>query len=99
MASIAGECKVENGLTWFFLQDCATGARLQLLEEVVTLVVHQDEGREVLNLYLPDGFHAQFGILYALDGLDVVLCQDGSRSADGAEVETAVSLAGVGHLL
>ena len=30
---------------------------LQLLEEVVALVIDEDEGGEVLNLNLPDGFH------------------------------------------
>ena len=49
-------------------------AGLQLLEEVVALVVHKDEGGEVFHLNLPDGFHAQFGIFHALDALDVVLC-------------------------
>ena len=41
-----------------FLQDSATGAGLELLEEIVALVVYQDEGGEVLYLNLPDGFHA-----------------------------------------
>ena len=71
----------------------------QLLEEVVALVVDEDEGGEVFDLDLPNGFHAEFGIFDALDGLDVVLCQDGGGTADGAEVETAVGLAGVGDLL
>ena len=48
----------------------ATAARLQLLEEVVALVVNKDECREVLNGNLPDGFHAKFRILNALDALD-----------------------------
>ena len=64
------------------LQDSATCAGLKLLEEVIALVVNQDEGGEVLYLNLPDGFHAQFGILYALDGLDVVLCQNSSRTTN-----------------
>ena len=72
-------------------------AGLQLLEEVVSLVVHEDEGGEVFHFNLPDGFHAQFGIFHALDALDIVLGQDGCRATDGAEVETAVLLAGVGH--
>ena len=71
----------------------------QLLEEVVALVVHEDEGGEVFDLDFPDGFHAEFGIFDALDGLDVVLSQDGGGSTDGAEVEAAVGFAGVGDLL
>ena len=85
------------GPAYGVLLTCA--ARLNLLEEVVALVVYEDKGGEVFYFNLPDSFHSEFGIFYALDALDVVLCQDGSRSADGAEVESAVSLAGVGHLL
>ena len=55
---------------------------LQLLEEIVALVVHEDEGREVLHLNLPDSLHAELGILYALDALDVVLRQDSGRATD-----------------
>lgn len=36
-------------------------ALIGVLEEVVALVVHQDEGGEVLHGDLPYGFHAQFG--------------------------------------
>ena len=53
-----------------------------LLEEVIALVVHQDECGEVFYFDLPDGFHAQFGELYAFDVLDVVLRQDSSGAND-----------------
>ena len=68
-------------------------------EEVVALVVHQDVGREVLDGNLPDGFHTQLGVLDALDGGDAVLGQIGRHTADGAEVETTVFLAGIRHAL
>ena len=55
---------------------------LQLLEEVVTLVVDEDECGEVFHLNLPDSLHAELGILNALDALDVVLCEDSSRTTD-----------------
>ena len=51
----------------------AAGAGLELLEEVVALVIHEDEGGEVLNGNLLDSFHAKFGILHTLDALDGAL--------------------------
>ena len=59
--------------------------RLELLEEVVALVVDQDEGREVFDADLVDGFHAEFRILDAFDALDAVTREHGSDAADGAE--------------
>lgn len=46
--------------------------RLKLFEEVVALVINQNECGEVLNMYLPNGFHTKFGVLNALDTLDRV---------------------------
>ena len=54
----------------------------ELLEEVVALVIHKDECREVLNLDLPDSLHSEFRILYALDALDIVLSKDSCRATD-----------------
>src|SRR5580765_983804 len=68
-------------------------------EEVVALVVDDDEGREVLDLDLPDRLHAELGVLQHLDALDAVLRQPGCRAADRAEVEAAVCTARVGDLL
>lgn len=68
-----------------------------LFEEVVALVIDEDKCGEVFYLDFPDGLHAELGILYALDALDVVLGQDSGRTADAAQVETAVFLAGVGN--
>ena len=71
----------------------------ELLEEVVTLVINEDECREVLDADLPDSLHSELRVLYALDALDVVLCKDCSRTTDRAEVESAVLVACVSHLL
>ena len=71
----------------------------QSIEEVVALVVDEEEGGEVDNVNLPDGFHAQFRIFQALDLLDVFLGQHGSRTAYGTQIETAILLASVSHLL
>lgn len=35
----------------------------QTLKEVVSLIIHQQEGREVNNLNLPDSFHTQLRVL------------------------------------
>ena len=69
------------------------------LEEIIALVVNEDKGGEILDPDLPDGLHSELGIFHALDGLDVVLGEDGGRATDGAEIESAVLLAGVGHHL
>ena len=55
---------------------------LYLLEEVVALVIYKDECGEVLNLDFPDSLHSKLGVLYALDALDVVLCEDGCGTTD-----------------
>ena len=51
----------------------ARSPRLELLEEVVTLIVNEDECGEVFNRNLPDSLHAQLRILYTLDALDAAL--------------------------
>ena len=71
----------------------------QLLEEVVALVVHQDEGREIFYFDFPDSLHAEFGIFYALDGLDVVLGEDSRRATNRTEVETTILLTSIGDLV
>ena len=72
-------------------------AGLELLEEVIALVVHEDEGREVLNSDLPDGLHTQLGICHALNRGDALLRENGCDTADGTEIEATVLLAGVGN--
>lgn len=60
----------------------ASATRLQLLEEVVAFVIDENEGWEVLNLNLPNGFHSEFGVLNALNALNVVLSENGCWAAD-----------------
>ena len=66
-------------------------------EKIVALVVDDDEGREILHLDLPHGFHAELWVLEHLDLLDAVLREPRRRSADAAEVEAAVLLTRGGH--
>src|SRR5665213_4591188 len=73
-------------------------AEIELFEEVIALVVDDDEGGEILDLDLPDRFHAEFGIFLHLDFLDAVLGQVRRRAADGSEIKSAMLLAGVAHL-
>ena len=56
-------------------------------EEVVALVIDHDKGREVLDLNLPNGLHAQLRVLQNLDLADAVLGQPCGRSADSQEME------------
>ena len=77
----------------------AAVARLELLEEVVALVVHQNEGGEILNGNFPDSLHAELGVLHAFNALDAALRQYGSHATNSAEVETAMLLACVRNLL
>ena len=67
---------------WARLEDGAAGTRLELLEEIITLIIHEDECGEVLHLYLPDCLHAELRILYALDGLDILLGEDSGRTTN-----------------
>ncbi len=71
----------------------------ELLEEVVALVVDQNKGREVDNLDLPDRFHAEFREVDTFDLLDILFGENGSRAANRTEIETAMLVAGVCHLL
>ena len=71
----------------------------ELLEEVVALVIHEDECREVLYADLPDSLHSELRVLYAFDALDVVLSEDCCRTTDRTKVESAVLLAGISHAL
>ena len=77
----------------------ATGSVRQLFEEIIAFIVYQDEGREVFDFDFPDSLHAEFGIFHALDGLDVVLREDCSRTTDRTEVETTILLTSIGDLL
>lgn len=46
---------------------------LELLEEVVALVVYENKSWEVYDFDFPNSLHAEFGILYAFELLNVVL--------------------------
>src|SRR5215510_2357707 len=71
--------------------------QIQLLEEIVALVVDDYESRKILDLDAPDRLHAELGIFDDLDLLDAVLGEVGGRTADRAEIEAAVLLAGLAH--
>ena len=75
----AGDLSNRNKIVFQLL---ASATRFQLLEEIVALVVDQNEGWEILNLNLPNGLHTEFGVLNALNALNVVLRQNGSGAAD-----------------
>lgn len=70
---------------------------LQLFKEVIALVINQDECREVNNVNFVNSFHTELRILNALDAADGLSGQVGSNTADRAEVEAAVFLAGFGN--
>src|ERR1700758_2581223 len=84
-----------NGLA--FARPARALPQIQFLEEVVALVVDDDEGREIHDLDAPDRFHAEFGIFDDLDLLDAVLGEVRRRTANRAEIEAAVLLAGLAH--
>ena len=67
--------EAETSLSYAFIFLLCTGGTpgLQLLEEVVALVIHQNECGEVFHINLPHGLHAQFGIFHTLDALDAAL--------------------------
>ena len=69
----------------------------QGLEEIVALVIDEDEGGEVFDVDLPDGLHAEFGILHALDALDGALREHGSHTADATQIEATILLTSLGH--
>src|SRR6478752_6942698 len=75
----------------------AASTQIQLLEEVVALVVDDDERGEVDDLDAPDRFHAELGIFEHLDLLDAVLGKIRRGTADRAEIEAAIFLAGLAH--
>ena len=90
----------ESGLRFFSGGGHAAGkaGTAAVDEEVVALVVYEDERGEIGDFDLPYRFHAEFGILQHFDFLDVLLGEDGSRTADAAEVKAAVVFAGFGDL-
>ena len=78
-----------------------TGALLilDLLEEIVTFIINENKGREIFDFDFPDSFHSQLRISHALEAADTLLRENRRRAADTTEIETAVFVAGIGHLL
>ena len=68
-------------------------------KEIITLIIYDDEGREVLNIDLAYCLHAELLEVYNLNALDRVLSKDSCGTTDRAEVEATVSLTSVGNLL
>ena len=81
------------------LHTCRTLRGLDLLEEVIAFVIHQDKRREIFHFNFPDRFHTQFRVFHALQALDAALRQYGRRTTDTAQVEPAVLVARIRHLL
>ena len=69
------------------------------VENFPAFIIHDDECRKVLDIYLAYRFHAEFRKIDHLHALDALLGQNGGRSANGAEVETAMFPTCVGNLL
>ena len=67
----------------------------ELCEEVVTLVIYDDERREVLHIDLTHSLHTQLWEVNNLYTLNRVLGQYGSRTSDRAEIETAICLTSI----
>src|SRR5215467_2378314 len=67
-------------------------------EEIVSLVIDNDKGREINNFDAPDRLHSEFGIFDDLDLLDTVLRKARGRAADRAEIEPAMLAAGSANL-
>ena len=76
---------------------CPAGANI--CKEVVTFVIHQDVGREILDGNFPNGFHTQLWILNTLNGGNAVLGEVGSNTADRPQIETTELLAGIRYTL
>ena len=55
-----------------------SATRFDLFEEIVTLVVYQNECREVFYADFPYGFHSELWKFNTFNALDVVLCHRGS---------------------
>src|SRR5438105_1739113 len=90
-------CSVRNPATATSAPPDGQQRPFQVGEEVVPLVVHDDERREVAHLDPPDRLHAELGVLQHLHAGDAVPGQPGRRPADRAQIEPAVPTARGGH--
>ena len=77
---------------------CAAGTGFELFEEVVSFVINKYKCGEIFHFNLPNSFHAEFGILHALDGLDIILRKNSGRATYRTEVESPVLLASIRHV-
>ena len=71
----------------------------EVCKEIITLIIYDDECREVLNIDLANSLHTELLKVYNHYLLDRVLGEDSGRTTDRAKVETTVRLAGIGNLL
>ena len=71
----------------------------ELREKIVAFVVHEDEGREVFYADFADSFHTEFFEIDHFDRFYAVLSQNGCRSTDRSQIESAMLFAGVGNRL
>src|SRR5207249_751053 len=67
---------------------------VERVKEIVSLIVDDNEGRKVDDLYAPNRFHPEFGVFDDIDLADAILRETCGRTADRAEVKAAVSAAG-----
>src|SRR6478735_5134683 len=72
---------------------------VDLGEEVVALVVHENECREVFHSNLPYGLHSEFRESDHFLAADVILSKQSCRPSGRPQVKTAVLFAGIGHHL
>ena len=69
----------------------------EFCKEIVTLIIYDDEGREILHINLANSLHTKLWEVYNLDRLDRVLREDCSRTTDRAELEAAICLASISN--
>jgi len=66
--------------------------------EVLSLVVINQEGRQVPDNYFPNGFQAQAGEIHDFARDDVLLGDQGGRAADRSQEESAAGAKGLDGL-
>ena len=66
-----------------------------LSEKIVAFVIDDDEGREVFYADFADSFHTEFFEIDHFDRFYAVLSQNGCRSTDRSQIESAMLFAGI----
>ena len=97
--SVCVGSRFHNGSLMSGRAGCAAMLLLKLAEEIIPFVVNQHKGGQIFDLHHPHRLHAKFGILKTAQAFHELLCQQSRRSADTAEVEATVFMAGIGDLL